>query len=280
VHVIPLDDRHDGEASHPRVLPAFSVSMLAHAAMLLFLVAAFQRAAPAGSIESPASELSALTQLVWIPVQGQGGGGGGGGNRNPQPPARLQRAGRDSVSTPLIRSSVLDARRPEILPEPSIAVAALPLAADTLALPGAMDSTTFSTVSLGPGSRGLAGAGDNEGIGSGNGPGVDEGRGGNQGGGPNRPGAKIVLPAIIRDVRPQYTTEAMRARIQGAVLVRAVVQPDGTVRDLQVARSLDPVFGLDQAALRAAAQWLFRPAMLAGQPVPLAVTIELVFTLR
>ncbi len=88
------------------------------------------------------------------------------------------------------------------------------------------------------------------------------------------------MPTVIRDVKPDYTTEAMRARVQGAVLVRAIVQADGTVRDVQVVRSLDPVFGLDQAAVRAAAQWRFRPALMAGQPVPMAITIELVFNLR
>ena len=165
------------------------------------------------------------------------------------------------------------------MPEPAIIVPALPLAADALTLPGAMDRATFSTVSLGPGTGGLAGAGDKGGIGDGTGPGYRQGSGGNSGAGPNQGGA-IVLPTVLRDVKPQYTAEAMRARIQGAVLVRAIVQADGSVRDVQILRSLDPVFGLDQAAVRAAAQWRFRPALVAGQPAPIAVTIELVFNLR
>ena len=57
----------------------------------------------------------------------------------------------------------------------------------------------------------------------------------------------------------------MRARIQGAVLVAAIVEADGTVRDARVVRSLDGVFGLDQAAVRAANQWVFRPATMDGQ---------------
>jgi outer membrane biosynthesis protein TonB len=40
------------------------------------------------------------------------------------------------------------------------------------------------------------------------------------------------------------------------------------------------VFGLDQAAATAARQWLFRPGLMAGQPVPVAVIIELTFTLH
>jgi hypothetical protein len=49
-----------------------------------------------------------------------------------------------------------------------------------------------------------------------------------------------------------------------------------------VVRSLDSTFGLDQEAIKAAKQWLFRPSILraTGEPVPVEVTIELTFTLR
>jgi TonB family protein len=56
--------------------------------------------------------------------------------------------------------------------------------------------------------------------------------------------------------------------------------PDGTVGDVHVIRSLDPVFGLDQEAIKAARQWRFVPGLKDGQPVPIMVTIELTFTLR
>jgi TonB family protein len=162
----------------------------------------------------------------------------------------------------------------------AIVVPTRSLATESLTLPGAMDAS-FSIDSLGPGSRRGAETGSNGGIGSGDGGGFGSGRRENSGGGePNGPGGKLVMPTVIRDVKPLYTTEAMRARVQGAVLVRAIVQADGTVRDVQVVRSLDPVFGLDQEAVRAATQWRFRPALMAGQPVPMAITIELVFSLR
>jgi periplasmic protein TonB len=82
------------------------------------------------------------------------------------------------------------------------------------------------------------------------------------------------MPSVLRDLKPRYTAEAMRAGIQGTVLVRAIVQPDGTVGDVRILRSLDPAFGLDQEAVRAASQWLFRPALIGGQPVSVDVTIE------
>ena len=81
-------------------------------------------------------------------------------------------------------------------------------------------------------------------------------------------------------MKPQYTSDAMRAKIQGSVLLECVVRPDGSVGDIQIVRSLDPTFGLDQEAVKAARQWRFRPGMRLGEPVPVLVTIELTFTLR
>ena len=58
------------------------------------------------------------------------------------------------------------------------------------------------------------------------------------------------------------------------------MRPDGSVGDVQVVRSLDPTFGLDQEAIKAARQWRFAPGTRLGEPVPVLVTIELTFTLR
>jgi TonB family protein len=49
---------------------------------------------------------------------------------------------------------------------------------------------------------------------------------------------------------------------------------------VQVVRSLDSAFGLDQEAIKAARQWRFAPGTRLGEPVPVLVTIELTFTLR
>ena len=58
------------------------------------------------------------------------------------------------------------------------------------------------------------------------------------------------------------------------------VNPDGSVSNIQVVRSLDPTFGLDQQAIEAARKWKFKPGTRLGQPVPVLVSIELTFTLR
>ena len=89
-----------------------------------------------------------------------------------------------------------------------------------------------------------------------------------------------IVPRVIREVRPQYTSEAMRAKVQGTVLLECVVRPDGSVGDVTVVRSLDPTFGLDQEAIKAAKNWRFQPGMRMGEAVAVLVTIELTFTLR
>ena len=95
-----------------------------------------------------------------------------------------------------------------------------------------------------------------------------------------RPGNDVTWPVKLKEVRPQYTPDAMRAKVAGSVLLQCIVKVDGTVGDVQIIRSLDPTFGLDEEAVKAAKQWLFRPAIRMGEPVPVLVTIELTFTLR
>ena len=92
--------------------------------------------------------------------------------------------------------------------------------------------------------------------------------------------ANIQMPTVTREVRPNYTRAAMEAKIQGTVLLEAVVQTDGHVGETRVIRSLDTKYGLDREALRACQAWVFEPAQLDGSPVPLIVTMELSFTLK
>ena len=72
----------------------------------------------------------------------------------------------------------------------------------------------------------------------------------------------------------------MRAKVQGTVLLECVVLPDGSVGRVDVVKSLDPTFGLDAEAVKAAKQWRLIPGTRFGEPVSVLVTIELTFTLR
>ena len=146
-------------------------------------------------------------------------------------------------------------------------------------LPGALQSENLAA-SQGSGSGGGAGTGTGTGSGSGTGSGLGEGWGGGTGGGAFRPGNGVSTPRVLVEVKPQYTADAMRAKVQGAVWLECIVMPDGSVGNIRVTRSLDSVFGLDQEAIKAARQWKFVPGVREGKPVPVLVTIELTFTLR
>jgi len=92
-------------------------------------------------------------------------------------------------------------------------------------------------------------------------------------------GGGVSIPTVVKEVKPIYTAEAIRNRIQGSVLLGAIVLPNGTVGEVTVLRSLDTTFGLDAQAVLAAKQWVFNPGTKDGQPVAVRVTIELTFTL-
>lgn len=206
-----------------------------------------------------------LVNLVWIPDPGPGGGGGGG-NQRPEPKQELEIPEPEETPTPIPEPT--PEPKPEPPPEP-LSVPARTLEADSLTLAGVLDR---NPAALGVG----VGSGGGEGRGAGLGPGF----GGGVGGGPFQPGNGVLTPVPIREVKPQYTAEAMRAKVQGVVLLECVVLPDGTVGQVDVVRSLDPTFGLDAEAVKAARQWRFRPGTRFGEPVAVLVTIELTFTLR
>ncbi len=97
---------------------------------------------------------------------------------------------------------------------------------------------------------------------------------------PNADEPGITAPTLVRQVQPQYTSEAMRQKIQGRVMLEAVVGVDGRVTAARVLRSLDKTFGLDQQALAAARQWRFTPAHRNGAPVAVRVMFDLDFRLQ
>ncbi len=219
--------------------------------------------------------------IIWIPQEGPGGGGGGGGNRMKEPPKKLELPGKDTINVPAEKPKPLQVPK-EIKPTeapPQIAqLDAKSMQLGAIVSPGTFDGVP-SGVSQGTGTGNGAGSGTGTGIGPGNGPGIGDGWGGGTGGGAYRPGNGISLPKPIREVKPTYTAEAMRAKIQGTVVVECVVLPDGTVGDVHVVRTLDSSFGLDQEAIKAAKQWRFIPGTRNGQPVPVLISIELSFHL-
>jgi periplasmic protein TonB len=125
-------------------------------------------------------------------------------------------------------------------------------------------------------------AGDGSGTGGGDGRGPGNGSGDGLGAGDvyESGSGGVSAPSLIYEVKPNFTVDAMRAKIQGIVLMDVVVLANGSVDParIRITRSLGP--GLDQQALIAVRQWKFRPSRRLGQPVASRVTVELAFTLR
>jgi periplasmic protein TonB len=272
---LPAGSIETGSSNSVRVGNAFSVSLVTHIA--LFLALLFILSLPVVPTPDSQSPLS-LKDIVWIASPGPGGGGGGGGNKTPDPPRKAELPDKAKITVPAAKPPKLEA--PEPKQEQQITIPAQPVASGVEQLPGAITTMSAPTLSLGSGTGGGAGTGRGTGVGSGEGSGLGPGYGGGFGGGAYRPGNGVTNPRLIREVKPNYTAEAMRAKIQGVVWLEAVVMENGSVGQVRVTRSLDPTFGLDQEAERTVKKWVFAPGTRLGQPVPVLIEIEMSFTLR
>jgi protein TonB len=87
----------------------------------------------------------------------------------------------------------------------------------------------------------------------------------------------IRPPVRVRDVSPVYPEAARLARVEGIVILEAVIGITGDVVEARVLRS-KPL--LDQAALDAVRHWKYTPTLLNGVPVPVVMTVTVTFTLR
>jgi protein TonB len=91
---------------------------------------------------------------------------------------------------------------------------------------------------------------------------------------PIRVGGSIQPPRKIASPPPVYPSIARAARVEGIVVLEAVIADDGTVREVRVLRSI-PL--LDAAAVDAVRQWRFTPTLLNGEPVPVVMTVTVGF---
>jgi protein TonB len=81
---------------------------------------------------------------------------------------------------------------------------------------------------------------------------------------------------LIHQVKPQYPPLALQARIQGTVVLQAVIGKDGTVEDLRVVSGHPMLTG---AAIDAVKQWRYRPYYLNNEPVSVDTQINVNFKL-
>jgi protein TonB len=94
---------------------------------------------------------------------------------------------------------------------------------------------------------------------------------------PIRVGGNVQRANLIQQVTPKYPDLARRARVQGAVIMEATIDRDGSVADLRVI-SGNPL--LNQAAIDAVKEWKYKPTILNGEPIEVITTITVTFTLQ
>lgn len=94
---------------------------------------------------------------------------------------------------------------------------------------------------------------------------------------PKNPPPCATPPHALSAPDPEYDEEARQARVQGTVVLWAVISEDGLTEDVRVQRSLHP--GLDRKAIEAVRRWKFKPATFEGNPVKVQVNIQVNFRL-
>jgi protein TonB len=241
---------------------ALGVSAVLHGVFALVVMAILAVQVERVATETPPPKLNLIYMARSTPVSAPMQGGGS--RPMPAAPAPLE------IPPHQTAVSIVPTPAPPVDPPP---VLDAPVQTDLAQVMRASGAVTFAL-------PGLGGRNPGTGLGDGRkGPGAGPGEGGLTGGGPVKDGdAGVTSPQLIQTIRPDYTNETMRLRVQGTVQLEAVVLANGTVGRVTVVKSLHPE--LDLQAIAAARKWLFRPGQRNGTNVDVIVTLILDFRLH
>jgi protein TonB len=89
------------------------------------------------------------------------------------------------------------------------------------------------------------------------------------------PMADLIGPVPLRKVDPKYPPALIQEKIEGEVVLYAIIRRDGTVDSIQLVSGLDDQ--LDTNAMEALSRWKFRPGERAGSPVELEAIVHIPF---
>lgn len=90
----------------------------------------------------------------------------------------------------------------------------------------------------------------------------------------------MTKPVLKTKVPPVYPADAKEQRIEGRVILQAVIRRDGKLDQVQVLRAENPGHGFEEAAIRAVKQWIYEPATKDGEPVDVYFTVIVEFSLK
>jgi periplasmic protein TonB len=224
------------------------------------------------------SDYQPVMQPKIAPKQLAGGGGGGEHAKIFESKGHLPKIAPQQFTPPTVE---LPKEKSKLMMEPTVVAPPNVKLPDNPSMPNLgnpMSARVGGPASNGTGTGGGIGSGKGGGVGSGTGPGHGPGQGGGYGGGVYQLGDIGVTPPVAKFTpEPDFSEEARKAKYQGTVTLAAVIGPDGRPRNLRVVRSLG--MGLDEKALEKVKTWLFEPGKKNGQPVSVAMTLEVDFRL-
>ncbi len=220
-------------------------------------------------------------EVLQVSLDAGGGNRGGGGSKGRKAPAaKSSEAKINDVAEPVeMPDEEINEKAAEEKPEPQDR-ADKKETADTAGMSAsdaAAGNEGMNTQGDGSGSGGETGDGDGAGTGDGSGTGTGEGDG--NGSGPGA-GVPITPPTVINKVLPVYPPSAKMKETTGITYVTILVNASGTVDSAYVAQGSGSSV-LDAAAIDAAYQWTFSPALdKYGVPVPCRITFPVEFRLN
>lgn len=94
----------------------------------------------------------------------------------------------------------------------------------------------------------------------------------------NRRKGTLAGPEPVRKVDPKYPQTLIKEKVDGEVILYAIIRKNGTVDSIQLVRGIDPQ--LDKNSMEALSRWIFRPGARDGQPVDLEAVVHIPFHFR
>lgn len=221
-------------------------------------------------------------EVIEITLDAGGGGGGGGGgngaaNKESAPKPKILQSMDDIVEKVENTLQETKEEKQETIKEETPAEAKQEESTENTS----SSESTGSSPSDSSGSGTGSGGGDGSGEGTGTGSGTGSGEGSGSGSGPGEgAGVPVTAPTVISSVKPSYPPSARNAEVEGVTYVSFSVDASGNVVGASVAQSSGNG-ALDSAAVAAAYQWHFSPALdRYGQPSPCHITIPFTFSLH
>ena len=91
----------------------------------------------------------------------------------------------------------------------------------------------------------------------------------------------VEPPVFTKKVAPKYPDRAVKIKLQGYVILEAILRKDGSVDDIKVLRGLGKgKFGFEEEAIKALKRWQFLPGKVSGAPADVRMTLKIDFVLQ